>query len=87
MRRMLLLAAVFGLASSAWADQTIAGPWQADMGHGVIIAMDIIADGHWSSQTVQGDKVVAEMAGTYGQKKTSGDHRHAGVHAGQVEDQ
>ena len=33
--------------------------------------MDVLADGHWSSQTVQNNKVVAEMAGTYEQKKES----------------
>ncbi|MFL5280913.1 MAG: hypothetical protein ACJ8AW_07910, partial [Rhodopila sp.] len=31
--------------------------------------MDIIADGHWSSETVQNDRVVAELAGTYKQQK------------------
>jgi hypothetical protein len=37
----------------------------------VVIVMDVLVDGHWSSQTVQDNKVVAEMAGTYEQTKTS----------------
>ena len=53
----------------AMADESISGQWQADQGHGVIIAMDILADGHWFSQTVQDDQVVAEMTRTYDQKK------------------
>jgi hypothetical protein len=69
-RRSLLWAtAILALPVTAMADESIAGPWQADMGHGVIIAMDIIADGHWSSETVQNDRVVAELAGTYKQQK------------------
>ena len=69
MRRSLLWTVViFAIPVTAMADESIAGPWQADMGHGVIIAMDIIADGHWSSQTVQNDRVVAELAGTYEQQ-------------------
>jgi len=53
----------------AFADETIAGQWQARLGHGVIIAMDILADGHWNSQTVQSNRVVAERAGTYQQDR------------------
>jgi len=53
----------------ALADQTISGQWRADLGHNVIIVMDVLVDGHWSSQTVQDDKVVAEMAGSYDQTK------------------
>jgi hypothetical protein len=71
MLRRTMLAAAFFMAAVplAKADQSIAGPWQADMGHGVIITMDIIADGHWDSQTIQDDKVVAEFGGTYQQTK------------------
>jgi hypothetical protein len=66
--RRLLLATVLALSPGlAVADETIAGQWQASLGHGVIIAMDVLADGHWSSQTVQNNRVVAEMAGTYQQ--------------------
>ena len=55
----------------AQADESIAGQWQAHPGHGVIIVMDILVDGHWSSETVQNNKVVATMAGTYEQTKTN----------------
>ena len=68
--RGLLLAAALTLAPvMAMADESISGQWQADLGHNVLIAMDVLADGHWSSQTVQDNKVVAELAGTYDQKK------------------
>jgi hypothetical protein len=56
---------------SALADETISGQWQSNPGHGVLIVMDILVDGHWSSQTVQNNKVVAEMAGTYDQTKAT----------------
>jgi len=58
--------------SLAFADATVAGQWEADLGENVKIAMDILADGHWSSQTVQDNKVVAAMSGTYTQKKKNG---------------
>jgi hypothetical protein len=68
--RRLLFAAVLAMCPAlAMADQSISGQWQANAGHGVIIVMDILVDGHWSSQTVQDKKVVAEMAGTYDQTK------------------
>ena len=71
--RRLLFAAVLAMSPTlAMADQSVAGQWQANPGHGVLIEMDILVDGHWSSQTVQDNKVVAEMAGTYDQTKTSG---------------
>ena len=69
--RRLLFAAILAMSPTlAMADQSIAGQWQANPGHGVLIVMDILVDGHWSSQTVQDNKVVAEMAGTYDQTKT-----------------
>ena len=72
MRRLLVVTAGLLLAPMlAWADQSIAGQWQANLGHNVIIAMDVLADGHWASQTVQDNKVVAELAGTYEQKPES----------------
>jgi len=71
MRRLLLAAVLAASPVVASADETIAGQWQARLGHRVIIAMDVLADGHWSSQTVQNDRVVAEMAGTYQQDKKS----------------
>jgi hypothetical protein len=70
--RRLLFAAVLALCPMlAIADQSISGQWQSNPGHGVLIVMDILVDGHWSSQTVQDQKVVAEMAGTYEQTKTT----------------
>ncbi len=54
----------------AFADESISGQWRTDVGHGVMINMDVLADGHWFSQTIQDDKVVAEMAGTYAQTAT-----------------
>jgi hypothetical protein len=74
MRRRELLFAAAAVASApaaAMADESIAGQWQARLPDKVIIAMDVLADGHWTSQTVHDDTVVAEMAGTYTQKKTS----------------
>jgi hypothetical protein len=70
--RKLLLGLVFTVAPGlALADESIAGQWQADMGHNVVIVMDLIADGHWFSTTVQDGKVVAELAGTYTQTKSN----------------
>jgi hypothetical protein len=72
MRRMLFAAVLTTMSPMlALADESISGQWQANQGHGVIIVMDILADGHWFSQTVQNDKVVAELAGTYDQTKTA----------------
>src|ERR1700761_2920397 len=70
--RRALIAVLFALSPAlAWADESVAGAWQANMGHGVIISMDILVDGHWNSQTIQDNKVVAEMWGTYTQSKTN----------------
>ena len=70
--RSLLFAAVLVMCPMlAMADESISGQWQAEPGHDVIIVMDILVDGHWSSETVQNNKVVAEMAGTYDQTKTT----------------
>jgi hypothetical protein len=70
MRRLLLTAALALCPVLALADEHIAGQWRADEGHGVLINMDLLADGHWVSQTIQDDKVVAEIAGTYEQTPT-----------------
>jgi hypothetical protein len=69
MRRVLATAWLLAVPTLASADQSIAGQWQADLGHNVMIAMDVLADGHWASETVQSNKVVAQMAGTYDQRK------------------
>jgi len=71
MRRLLLIAALAVTNPMfALADEHVAGQWRADLGHGVIINMDVLADGHWVSETIQDDKVVAELAGTYEQTPT-----------------
>ena len=71
-RRALLLAATAGFVPTlAMADESISGQWQAHLPGKVIVAMDILADGFWTSENVQNDKVVAQMAGTYDQKKTN----------------
>jgi hypothetical protein len=70
-RRALLVAVVAFTPMIAMADEDIAGQWQANLDHNVIIAMDVLADGFWTSQTVQSDKVVAEIAGSYEQKTIS----------------
>jgi hypothetical protein len=71
MRRLLLTAALALCPVLALADEHVAGQWRADLGHGVLINMDVLADGHWVSQTIQDDKVVAELAGTYEQTPTN----------------
>ncbi len=74
MRKLLLLAAAVAFTPTiALADQSISGQWRADLGHNVIIAMDVLADGHWTSETVQNKRVVAELAGTYQQKNEDSD--------------
>lgn len=70
-RRALLFAATAALAPTlAIADESISGQWQAHLPDNVIIAMDMLADGYWTSQTVHKGRVVAQMAGSYEQKKT-----------------
>jgi hypothetical protein len=73
MIRILLAAAFLSLPAGAMADESIAGQWHTTADHGVIIAMDILADGYWTSQTVQNGNVVAEMAGSYEQQATDAD--------------
>lgn len=71
-RRALLLAATAGFVPTlAMADESISGQWQAHLPDNVIVAMDVLADGHWASENVQNNKVIAQMAGTYEQKKTN----------------
>ena len=69
LRAALLIAAVSFVPALAMADESIAGQWRADLGHKFIIVMDVLADNHWASETVQDDKVVAELAGSYQQTK------------------
>jgi len=68
-RRLLLAAALALMPALALADESVAGQWQADLGHGALISMDVLADGYWTSQTIENNKVLATMAGTYRQEK------------------
>ena len=70
-RRMLLAATVAFVPTLAMADESISGQWQAHLPDNVIIAMDVLADGYWTSETVHNDEVVAQMAGSYTQEKTN----------------
>ena len=70
-RRGLLAAIVMFAPALAKADESISGQWRAHLGHNVIIVMDVLSDGHWASETVQDDKVVAEIAGAPEQKPTN----------------
>jgi len=71
-RRALLLAATAGFVPSlAIADESISGQWQAHLPDNVVVAMDVLEDGSWTSENVQNNRVVAQMAGTYEQKKTN----------------
>ncbi len=67
--RALFSAALFSvvLTTAAYADQSVAGKWHANLGGGVSIDMSVSPDGGWSSETIQKSKVVREMKGTYTQ--------------------
>lgn len=71
-RRALLTAAVAFVPTLAMADESISGQWRAHLPDNVIIAMDVLADGYWTSETVHNNEVVAQMAGSYQQEKTNG---------------
>jgi hypothetical protein len=72
-RKLFLGIALCALAPvSAMADKTVSGQWLADLGHDVKIEMDVLEDGYWTSRTIENDKVVAEMAGSYRQTNSNG---------------
>lgn len=73
-RRKIFLGIAFcALAPvSAMADKTVSGQWLADLGHNVKIEMDVLEDGYWTSRTIENNKVVAEMAGSYQQTNSNG---------------
>lgn len=73
--RTILLASLLsvGLAGAALADASVAGDWRADLGGGVAINMNVTPDGHWSSETLQKDKVVRQMSGDYRQTRSRDD--------------
>ena len=67
--RALFFAALFAVSISmaAVADESVSGSWRANLGSGVIINMNVTADGGWSSETLQRNRVVRQMKGTYKQ--------------------
>ena len=67
--RALFLAGFLSVAlgAAAFADESVAGDWLADLGGGVTITMNVKADGSWSSETRQKNQVVRQMKGTYKQ--------------------
>lgn len=67
--RAFFLAAFLSVAfgAAAFADESVAGNWLADLGGGVTITMNVSADGSWSSETRQKKQVVRQMKGTYTQ--------------------
>jgi hypothetical protein len=71
-RRALLAATLAFVPTLAKADESISGQWQAHLPDNVIIAMDVLADGYWTSETVHNNTVVAQMAGSYKQQKITG---------------
>ncbi|MFL5283566.1 MAG: hypothetical protein ACJ8AW_21890 [Rhodopila sp.] len=73
--RAFALAAVLGLVATtaAFADATVAGDWQADIGSNVTITMNVTPDGGWNSETRQDNKVVRQMKGTYRQTASGND--------------
>jgi hypothetical protein len=71
------LAGLLTIASggAALADESVAGDWRAKLSDDVRIEMNVTADGHWSSETHQHDRMVRQMSGNYRQT-------HAGRDAG-----
>ncbi|MFL5289467.1 MAG: hypothetical protein ACJ8AW_53055 [Rhodopila sp.] len=67
--RIPVLAALFSIAMTiaALADSSVAGNWHAKLDGGVSIDMTVSPDGAWSSRTLQRNKVVRQMKGTYTQ--------------------
>lgn len=67
--RTLVIATLFMIttAGAAFADESVAGNWHANLGQGVTINMSVSPDGNWSSDTYQKNSVVREMRGTYTQ--------------------
>jgi hypothetical protein len=55
------------------ADASVAGNWHANLDGGVSIDMQVAPDGAWSSRTLQRNKVVRQMRGTYSQDKSGGE--------------
>lgn len=62
-----------GIGGVALADANVAGDWQANLGGGVGIHMNITPDGNWSSETLQKGQVVRKMQGNYSQTAPNND--------------
>lgn len=60
------------IPSLAFADQSIAGKWRANLASHVTIEMNVSPDGNWDSQTLQNGSSIARMSGTYRQTRKSG---------------
>jgi hypothetical protein len=71
MRTVLLAGIALLTPGLAFADQSVAGQWKAELGSNVAIVMNVTADGKWESETSQNGSVVAKMTGTYRQTKRS----------------
>ncbi len=72
MRALFFAAALsVGIAAVALADESVSGDWHANLGGGVAIDMNMTPDGGWSSETLQRDKVVRQMSGTYTQMSSN----------------
>src|SRR5690349_18523080 len=75
MRASVLVGLALLVPALAFADETVAGKWRADVGHAgnqpITIEMNVTPDGQWDSQTNQGAQAVAKMKGTYQQKTKS----------------
>ena len=73
--RTLFAAVLFSItiSAAAIADENVAGHWRWTPGSGVIVNMDVGADGSWSSETLQHNKLVRKMRGTYKQTSSGSD--------------
>lgn len=75
MRLTVLVGLALLAPTLAFADETVAGQWRANVGHAgqqpITIDMTVSPDGKWDSQTNQGNKPVAKMSGTYQQTTKS----------------
>ena len=71
MRAVIVAVVALCLPSLAFADKSVEGNWKADLGQHdgkkISIIMSVAADGQWASKTMQGDKPIAAMSGTYTQ--------------------
>jgi hypothetical protein len=66
---LILFTVVINVA--AFADESVAGSWRANLGDGVVIDMVVKPDGAWSSEMFHKKQVVKQMRGTYKQTPSS----------------